>query len=473
MKDNDSNEFYNSKENKQISEYKSFSAEQYYSFEISKSPLENYWVKEINNDESKKDFENKKDDTFDKLRKQLENNQGDSSIQGSNVDQGFNATETQIASTTSSTASSTATVSSSAASSTAAASTGATIAASAVIVVAAVTGLFSSYKKYIDVNSGADYSAITLNLDELIKEDSKIHGYKASDFTMKIVVGEDVRLIDLVSGKHTYLVTGLAPNETYSYDILCKSSVYYSDQITTSDIGEPCGIYDELNNSISYNDEVKSASVAYSIYLSDYEKKFTNSTLYVCSEEQDDFLNIKNVIYTSNALNEDNYFKGTIDGITYSNLYYYLVGHGSEEKLLFSYYLDTNIPEDWCSNNNLIFDIDESSISYTYSSDNILIAGNINNYDNTKIIGVDYTEYNSSDEVLIENKEAIINIDSINNTFEISLDLSYGLSSYEYVIYFLDENSSKINVYESGVIAYAGSQEFSATYTKVEPSDAT
>ena len=279
----DSNEFYNSKENNQmINEYKPFSAEQYYTFETSKSPVE---IPTYNEDSSSSHTTSTRASETntkfkDDLRKQMDKL---SQQEAPDVSSSSGTTTTSSSATaTSSTTTASGTVSSTTAASTAAASSGvASIAATAAVAVVAVTCIFTAPKNFLDVDCGMDYSAITVNVDKMIKEDGGIHKLSPEDFQIKFLNGEETVVIDLVGGKNTYLVTGLAPNETYSYDILCKkdfggnSEVYYSNQITTTEIGKPKGVYDSLNNSIEFDNNNRCATIQYSIYLSDYEKKYS------------------------------------------------------------------------------------------------------------------------------------------------------------------------------------------------------
>ena len=71
MRLRDSKEFYNVKEKQTFEEYKSFEAEEYYSLEIAKSPVELVKIDEIHNEETSRNSENNDTDTnrLDELNK--------------------------------------------------------------------------------------------------------------------------------------------------------------------------------------------------------------------------------------------------------------------------------------------------------------------------------------------------------------------------------------------------------------------
>ena len=324
----DKGEFYNPIENKQFDEFKSFPAEQYYSLEVKKLPLESAAFNEENANKENSNNTNakvKKDSKLDEARKQYDNmNSSDGSQVPNNVSSSSSGSSFSSSSTTttaSSTTSSTTTVAST--SSTAATTSSvASIATSAVVVITAVTTFFTFQKEYVQVETGDDYSTITINIDDVIKGDNGLHGLSFDDFVIQFNMGEENKIINFERGKHTYLVTGLEPNKTYSYDVICnnstleKNNVCYSGQVTTTNTKKSKCVYDEMNNSISYDDENKSGIINYSIYLSDYYSNYTDYSLYICSEPQDNKSNIKNVIYESNQLNEENYFIGSVSNIS-------------------------------------------------------------------------------------------------------------------------------------------------------------
>ena len=58
-------------------------------------------------------------------------------------------------------------------------------------------------------------------------------------------------------------------------------------------------------------------------------------------------------------------------------------------------------------------------------------------------------------------------------TYQIIVDAYYGVQDYQYIIYMLDANDEEVVLFTSSSIMYTASQAYQASYTKVEPLDAT
>ena len=58
-------------------------------------------------------------------------------------------------------------------------------------------------------------------------------------------------------------------------------------------------------------------------------------------------------------------------------------------------------------------------------------------------------------------------------TYQIIVDAYYGVQDYQYIIYMLDANDQEVVLFTSSSIMYTASQAYQASYTKVEPLDAT
>ncbi|MDY6142182.1 MAG: hypothetical protein SPI52_05645 [Bacilli bacterium] len=58
-------------------------------------------------------------------------------------------------------------------------------------------------------------------------------------------------------------------------------------------------------------------------------------------------------------------------------------------------------------------------------------------------------------------------------TYQIIVDAHYGVQDYQYIIYMLDANDQEVVLFTSPSIMYTASQAYQASYSKVEPLDAT
>ena len=482
MKKVDVGEFNNSIEYSQFDEFKYFSAEQYYSLEAQKPPLESSSFNEDNlnkeNAHSKNTSNVNKDNNFDEARKQYDNlNTSDGSQVPNNLGSSNSGSTFSSSSSTTSISSSTsgATTLSSAAATT---SSVASIATSAVVAITAVTTFFTFQKEYVSVETGDDYSSITINIDDVIKDDKGLHSFSYDDFIIQFNDGEENRIINFEKGNHTYLVTGLEPNKTYSYDIICnnssleKDNVCFTGKVTTTNTKKPKCVYDELNNSITYDDNRKSGIINYSLYLSDYYNEYSDYSLYVCSEPQDDESDIRNVIFESNQLNKNNYFSGSIENITYDKVYLYVVGYNMKAECIYSETIDMNMPNEWAISKNPIIDFDENKVSISSDSNKIIVEGEYNSYDLTKNLEIYINQYNVLNNIIKEKQIVPLVIDGKDKKFSFVFDAMYGIDSFTYSIFYQSSSNRMINVYDSKKLKSNISLSFDASYNKVLPKDA-
>lgn len=483
MKKVDVGEFNNSIEYSQFDEFKYFSAEQYYSLEAQKPPLESSSFNEDNlnkeNAHSKNTSNVNKDNNFDEARKQYDNlNTSDGSqvpnnLGSSNSGSTFSSSSSSTTSISSSTSGAT-TLSSAAATTSSVAS----IATSAVVAITAVTTFFTFQKEYVSVETGDDYSSITINIDDVIKDDKGLHSFSYDDFIIQFNDGEENRIINFEKGNHTYLVTGLEPNKTYSYDIICnnssleKDNVCFTGKVTTTNTKKPKCVYDELNNSITYDDNRKSGIINYSLYLSDYYNEYSDYSLYVCSEPQDDESDIRNVIFESNQLNKNNYFSGSIENITYDKVYLYVVGYNMKAECIYSETIDMNMPNEWAISKNPIIDFDENKVSISSDSNKIIVEGEYNSYDLTKNLEIYINQYDVLNNIIKEKQIVPLVIDGKDKKFSFVFDAMYGIDSFTYSIFYQSSSNRMINVYDSKKLKSNISLSFDASYNKVLPKDA-
>ena len=482
MKKVDVGEFNNSIECSQFDEFKYFSAEQYYSLEAQKPPLESSSFNEDNlnkeNAHSKNTSNVNKDNNFDEARKQYDNlNTSDGSQVPNNLGSSNSGSTFSSSSSTTSISSSTsgATTLSSAAATT---SSVASIATSAVVAITAVTTFFTFQKEYVSVETGDDYSSITINIDDVIKDDKGLHSFSYDDFIIQFNDGEENRIINFEKGNHTYLVTGLEPNKTYSYDIICnnssleKDNVCFTGKVTTTNTKKPKCVYDELNNSITYDDSRKNGIINYSLYLSDYYNEYSDYSLYVCSEPQEDESDIRNVIFESNQLNKNNYFSGSIANITYDKVYLYVVGYNMKAECIYSETIDMNMPNEWAISKNPIIDFDENKVSILSDSNKIIVEGEYNSYDLTKNLEVYINQYDVLNNIIKEKQIVPLVIDGKDKKFSFVFDVMYGIDSFTYSIFYQSSSNRMINVYDSKKLKSNISLSFDASYNKVLPKDA-
>ena len=483
MRKDGSGEFYNAKQDNVFSEYKLFRAEKYYSSEFSKTPEEVQSYNESYHDEGVKSTKSEEKNSSDakELQKQydkLHQSGSSDAPQTSGTPSGGNPLQTTAASQTAGS------VSSGVATVTGGASVGATAVAAVIIVSAAITGGFiADFNSYIGNDPGRDYISITVDMDELLSQADRSYRLSADNFSIELTEGGVSRKIALVDGKHSYLITGLQPDKTYTYNFICNNSSLgsnsncYSQTFTTLSVAEPKGVYDELNNYVVYDEISQSATVFYSVYLSDYDRQFPDAALYLCSSEHTDLTSIDHIVYSDVAPDENGFFRGEVGGITYDELYLYVVGEsttedGTKAVELFSIKLTLDIPEEWQAARNPAFEIDESAEKVAYYPDRLSVSGSISGLNELYDYYAYVVQYDAGGEAFAERQEADFTFDSEKMTYALDCGACYGLANYKYVIYAQDGDGNEVTVYDSGEKVFSASQAFGATYTKIEPANA-
>lgn len=483
MRKDGSGEFYNAKQDNVFSEYKLFRAEKYYSSEFSKTPEEVQSYNESYHDEGVKSTKSEEKNSSDakELQKQydkLHQSGSSDAPQTSGTPSGGNPLQTTAASQTAGS------VSSGVATVTGGASVGATAVAAVIIVSAAITGGFiADFNSYIGNDPGRDYISITVDMDELLSQADRSYRLSADNFSIELTEGGVSRKIALVDGKHSYLITGLQPDKTYTYNFICNNfslgsnSNCYSQTFTTLSVAEPKGVYDELNNYVVYDEISQSATVFYSVYLSDYDRQFPDAALYLCSSEHTDLTSIDHIVYSDVAPDENGFFRGEVGGITYDELYLYVVGEsttedGTKAVELFSIKLTLDIPEEWQAARNPAFEIDESAEKVAYYPDRLSVSGSISGLNELYDYYAYVVQYDAGSEAFAERQEADFTFDTEKMTYALDCGACYGLKNYKYVIYAQDGDGNEVTVYDSGEKVFSASQAFGATYTKIEPANA-
>ncbi|MGN1372493.1 MAG: hypothetical protein ACI4VK_00425 [Candidatus Coproplasma sp.] len=491
MKKADSGEFYNINQYNDFSEYQPFSAEIYYSQESQKPPVENQSFNESFEDDGGKPTGGSEESStdlddiqkeYDKIN-QAENSGSADSSATSSPSQTATSTSSGGATSSSGGAAQAGSAVGGSAAGAAGASAGATAVAAVVIVSAVVTGGFlTDVGKHVEYNTGMDYVAITVDMDEILSETDKSYSLSADNFYLQFDKDGKPLTVPLTNGKHSYLVTGLQPEKSYTYSLMCSNpplgsnSSCFSQTVTTSGSGEPSAVWDELNNYVSLDQTTQTASVYYSVYLSDYAKALSGATLYLCSSEQTDFSHVTQVVYSSEELDENNFFKGSADGITYEQLYLYVVAQpsaGAEATCLLSHKIEVGLPEEWVKDATPAFVVDEGAEEVTCQPDSITVSGKITNLNADYTYFAYITQYNSGGTALVERQEAGLITDPENMTYSVNAEAYYGVKTFKYVIYTYDEDENEVVVYDSGEKQFTASQAFGATYSVVQPKDAT
>lgn len=459
MKKVDEKEYFDCKQENIFHEYKYFRAEQYYSSEQIKLPPEARTYDESFHVQNSNKIREEKNDLFD-----LNKNYNQLNLNSSTTNLTSSSTISNVAANASvSTVGAT------------------TLAAAVVISVTTLGGLFATASKHIQINAGMDYAAITLNMDEIITGDDQLYGLSADNFMLEIALNQGIKQIDLQNGNHTYLITGLEPNQSYSYNLICKNSslgntsTYHSDTLSTPISSIPTGVYDERNNFVLYDDYTDTLSFTYSIYLSDYNHEYINPKLYVCRNEQFDFNHMNNVLYTTTNLNEDSFFTGTINGIVTNELYFYILANPvnqlDEIHSLFSYKPKIEFPDEWNHLDQAIFKIDQTQEDVSCLPNQINITGKLLEYDSSYPLYAYFKQY-SQDGLAFEPCEVDLMIEEEDMTYFLCCDSYYQLDFFQYVIYTTNKNLERIPIYESDYFTFTANQEFDANYTKVLPKDA-
>ncbi len=471
MKRVDTGEYFNAKQENLFSEYRHFSAEEYYATEYAAPPAEVTEVAESFSDRhtpAAKGPQTEKTD-FRRLKKQYDE------ISQSSASSSGSAAPTASAAQTASTAA--------AAQAGGAAAGISTVAVAMIAFVVITVGLFAGIGKFISLQaSGMDYLSVAVDIDKIIAEEEQLAGLTAADFVLEVTTDSGIEVVPLLDGLHTYTVTGLSPGTAYTYQLICRHptlgerTVCYEDTLSTPAYSRPCGVYDEPNNFIVYDGQTQTASLSYSVYLSDYESTVHRPTFYLCSAEQTDFLHIDNILCTSDTKDSQGFFRGTVEGITDDVVYLYIVGEQTETgeaAVLFSLAVDVGLPEGWGSTPPPppALTVDETAERVTCLPDSIAVDGGLFALDVSRIFWAYVWQYDA-DGTLLGEAEAFFSAESETMTYALECGVRYGVAAFRYVIC-TEEGGEWTPVYESDLHPFTADQSFGATYTKVAPQDAT
>lgn len=468
-------EFLDVKESKSFNEFKVYKAEQYYPLETKNTAKEVVDIKEnfAENDETIKSERQLQTKSNDELQKQLE--KATKSTNTSSSSSGSNATHA-ISESSVAVSGGTAAV---------------TVTAAAVVISVTGAGMgFASFDKYIKNNEiGNDYVSVNINLDKIISQYDKSYGLNENNFLLKFNDDNQTsKNIPLRSGDHTYVIGGLTPLKSYSYVVECKNPVVgnndtvYKSSFTTLEYSDPKCVRDEVNTYITLissgnedgaTTENTTALLTYSIYLSDYEKQYDSPTFFVCSSPQEDPNNLTNVLYLSEDLDDENFFKGEVNDIIFDNIYLYVVGEKSSSKsFLYRDQINIIYPEGEDIEGRVAFEVDESMEDNSSTIDTIKLSGSLIKVSEVYPFRVKFDLFDEFGNVLVSDLGGLLNIDKANLTYEMSCRAFYNTKTFKYTIYMINPNSESINVYESGFKEYNVDQSFDATYDMVSPENA-
>lgn len=336
----DYSECFDSQQLNEFSEYKIFPAEKYNVSEIKKSSPE---IDATNENFYETNTNNKTEEKTNNINKDFDNT--------NNLN-----TKNTLSNTTNAPSSTTQTLTPSFSVSSVC-STGASIGgsigsiaiATIAFIIITTVNLFANFGNFVTTVYGMDYITITIDINDFISSETKDKSLKPEDFAIEYDTGNGIKRIVMKDGIYSYLITGLVPNSKFTYSVICSnpdySSELYTKTIHVPKFSEPTGVFDEINNYFVYYEDINIASFYYSIYLSDYDNKYNNETLYVSYLEENDASNMQNVIYSTNELNEQFFFSGMIEKIFEEKIYLYIVGENeNEEKVfLFSHSMNTNL----------------------------------------------------------------------------------------------------------------------------------
>ena len=169
-----------------------------------------------------------------------------------------------------------------------------------------------------------------------------------------------------------------------------------------------------------------------------------------------EILNMDNEVIDSYTGNESNItFKiYTINSISFK---YYTIGIFNLEEHIYN--------EEVITSSEAIV---KSSLKANNDIDSINISGLILNMNLNKVYSIDIFQFKDNEIIDISSLELnIVNP----NEFLISTLASYGINSYQYKIYFTDDNNNEVVLYKSDQIEYNENQEYKASLNYVSPTD--
>lgn len=505
MKTLGSNEYYNAKFDNHFDEFKSFKAEQYYSTEAAKSPVELVKVEESFNEVeiTKNKQKISEFDNSDELRKELNK-------LNANSQQAPSETSSTSASTSSGSASSSSSASASSSAhavaetaTTAAGTVASVTVTAAVVAVTGVVGIIDEpynepepdpqialnvfYDNAMEdtFDAGSDYVILTLDKSDMVMEGDSLNDLFKIEIFLKDENGErkNIDSIEIQNGQDEYLVTGLEPSTVYSYDITYSkysevSNLFraFSAPVTrytsTFESGDSTGpaklILDKENTKVTLHEDNHLADVDYSLYLSNYNNSEVDPLLTVTKSEIEDAYDVSR-LYTDETIKNNHYFSGSLE-TTREKLFFNAFGatESSEWDILGSIEYLTKIPANYADYHLIDFEYDISNTNYldaVYGSTVIRDYKDDLNLDDIYCLAEQFDENGDT----IEVSEASVEFGETDLACSLSLRPAYGVKSIIWRLY-LGEDETLI--YESKPCEYNVDQSYGATFTAVDAKDA-
>ena len=446
MKEN-SDEIFNCNEENKFDEFQLFKAERYNVNEIIKPPAEIIKTNEIFQDEIKTKANKKKEDLLDRLNK-LEN--------ANTTNPTPNTEALEVASNAAANSSTIVTH----ASSTILGTTVAVVSAATIGVIPNV--IATPENKIVNVVEASilDNSSInTISVSGLLNDyndEYKLFVY-LDQYNNDELIDENNKIdlfIDNETNEFTFNANALFEANKFQYDIFYLENeteyvIYESDIIDFKfdhDYNARLSYKAPNNSNITINDDS-----SYNINIdTGFETEYPDIFKYRL-----EILDNDNNVLDSYIGNEANINLNitTLDNISFR---YSTIGifndseHIYNEKIITS---DTTIIDESVKNEN--------------SFDSIQISGSLFNIDLERIYFVEILQYVNSEIIDVSTNT----LEIINNSFNINNSTSYGIDSYQYNIYYLDNKEDRIILYESDIIEYNENQEYNATIEYISPID--
>ena len=456
MKRVDDGEFFKAKEDNKFSEYKSFKAERYVLNENINPPKEEFEVPEISVETK---IEEKEAVEFTNIKNKIDKI----------------ASKTSSSQIVSKVGTTMATVSTSAV-------------AAAIFVSVVSTSLYPFISNYLSFSLGADYLVVEVDSNNILEGSSSFSNLSASDFYLEFDTDCYPKKVTLKEGTNSYLFTGFKPDQNYTYNIVCtalsgKETTCYSNKIKTSAISNTTKvIMDEQATYFEYDENEEKFKLNYSLYISDFSNLYSDYRVYLCGSKPSDNKTIENYIYTNNNLDSKGYLSNTTDYFDSELLYKYASGFKTKSLYLCTIASKANnieiisvdevkfeYPSSWTKSKAVI---DKSNERIESSSTDIKINGKFDYIDDSSKYKVIVTQYDKDLNTLSENEVTDINLDTESKSYSYNFKTNYGLKSFKYTIYSLDENDDLVSEYTSDLKNYDEDQSYLANYKIVDGSDA-
>ena len=481
MKTVDSGEFFHAPTENIFSEYKQFTAEQYFPVEIAKPPTEVIPLSESFAENQNKNTQsspvNANEPDLNDLTKRYNQLNGGSEGTAQGASGSSGSATSQAAATTSGASSG-----SSVASATSSAAVGATsVTAVVVAVVLLASSLFPFIGQLLSLVLGNDFVAFSLNIDSVIAGDSAFDGVLPTEFRLELVDEQkQTKSVFTQSGEQTYVFGGLKPNTQYTYNLVCTNAKFaqnpicYTDKVTTSASAEVTAICDTTQTYVTLDYDNKSATVHFAAYVSDYFGQYGGYSLYVTTAaEQAE----KEFLFATNELNEDNYFRVAVENVNCNKLDFTVTAQtlsdGADGEIvqteIFNYVMDVDLPEEWQSN---YLTVDETSLENASTRTDIAVGGKLLSLDKNAKLSAAVTQFNKEGAEMVVSEVATLSLDTEKKIFNVQAVALYGVRSFVFDL-FVEDESGLESVYTSPKIAYEQEQSFAATFTRVQPNQAT